>query len=129
MLEAKDEIEGVAALVKWFGQWPSFHDAEILSLELNRDQASRLRIRTFDKTDQIDSQGFYILRKHVIVTFWLEGIADLHLDGFSSQNVIAGLSFRQTDPGYEITLEDCHGLSGRLLAAKAKLEWEELGGT
>ena len=29
-------IAGAAELVEWFGRWPSFHDAEIVSLELNR---------------------------------------------------------------------------------------------
>lgn len=32
------EIDGVGALFDWFGYWPDFHDAEIISLELNRRQ-------------------------------------------------------------------------------------------
>jgi hypothetical protein len=28
-------IDGAQRLYDWFGYWPSFHDAEILSLQLN----------------------------------------------------------------------------------------------
>ena len=30
------EISGAAELRDWFGYWPMFHDAEIISLHLNR---------------------------------------------------------------------------------------------
>jgi hypothetical protein len=51
MLEVIDEIPGTLELVKWFGYWPSFHDAEVLDLELHRTGGSTVRIHTFEMTD------------------------------------------------------------------------------
>jgi hypothetical protein len=36
MLEIIDEVPGTAEFIKWFGYWPSFHDAEVLDLKLCR---------------------------------------------------------------------------------------------
>ena len=83
-----------------------------------------LRVHTFEMTERVDSGGAYVLAKHVVVTFILKGLTDLHLEGFSPQNVIAGLSLRQTDQGYELTLEECYGLSGALTAQRIRLEME-----
>jgi hypothetical protein len=30
------DIPGADDVVKWFGYWPTFHDAQILSITLNR---------------------------------------------------------------------------------------------
>jgi len=37
------DVPGAAEIVNWFGYWPTFHDAEIVSIELKRagHQSSR----------------------------------------------------------------------------------------
>ena len=61
-------------------------------------------------------------------TWWsrsfLDRILDLNLDGFSPQNVINGLSVRQTPQGYELELHPCYGLSVKLIVAGIRLEIE-----
>jgi hypothetical protein len=42
----------------------------------------------WERTDQLDSGGYYVARKHAIVTFILNDIRELELDGFSHQNVL-----------------------------------------
>ena len=83
MLEVNDEVLGTSALVGWFGYWPSFHDAEVLDLELHRSGSSTIRIHTFEATNQVNSQGFFVCAKHIIVSFVVEGVTDLHLDYFN----------------------------------------------
>ena len=40
-----DELLGKEVVIEWFGgEWPSFHDAEIVSLALSRKGTSLLRI-------------------------------------------------------------------------------------
>lgn len=39
-------------------------------------------------TDEVGEDGFIVLERHAIVTFVIDGIMDLQLDGFSIQNVI-----------------------------------------
>ena len=124
MLEATDEVPGTLELIKWFGYWPSFHDGEVLDLKLDRTGCSTLRVHTWKMTDQVNSQGFYICTKHVIVSFVFAGVTDLHLNGFSGQNVISALHLCQTGEGYELTLEPCYGLEGTITANHVRVELE-----
>ena len=82
-------MPGAAELFDWFGFWPTFHDGEVLSLHLDRAGPSHLRVHTWERTNELDSRGCYVVRKRAIVTFILEQISELELDGFSQQNVLA----------------------------------------
>lgn len=112
------EIEGAAELEEWFGYWPSFHDAEIVSLHLNRTGSSSLRVHTREMTKEIDDKGYYVLAKHVVVEFVFEAVCGLSLSGFNQQNVIFGLAIEKTDSGFQVTLDDCYGLAGSIVSEK-----------
>jgi hypothetical protein len=120
-------IPGGPDLVAWFGQVPSFHDAEIVSLSLHRRAQSMLSIHAWNTTKEVDDRDYFVLDRHAVVTFTLEDIMDLQLGGFSHQNVIGGLRLRRAperpdrrgsywlDPlpsDFEIELEPCFGLDG-----------------
>ena len=109
-------------MAPWFGSWPSFHDAEILELHLHRTGRSWIKIHVWNMTDQIDGKGHYVLDKHAVVTFTLEGVTGLQVDGFSSQNVIAGLEVERLVRGFRITLHPCYGLAGTLEAAQVTVD-------
>ncbi|MBB2699085.1 UNVERIFIED_ORG: hypothetical protein GGI66_003767 [Rhizobium esperanzae] len=125
-----EKIAGGPELLAWFGQKPTFHDAEILSLSLTG--VSKLTIHGWIGTDAVDQEGYRILDKHAVVTFAFEDIMDLQFDGFSHQNVINGLVLRSaTDRGradyyalptgpedIEIELRPCYGLDGFIRAKK-----------
>ena len=86
-------IEGAQQLHDWFGYWPTFHDAEIISLHLNRKNPSILKIHTWEMTSEVDEAGHYVMAKDVVVDFMIDisGADDsLELYGFSHQNVIFG---------------------------------------
>ena len=125
------EVPGGADLLRWFGRVPSFHDAEVLSLDLRRRGQSALRLHGWIMTDKVGEDGFIVLDRHAIVTFTLDGIMDLQIDGFSAQNVIAGLILRRapdrperrgflalapSPQDIEIELEPCYGLDGLIRA-------------
>lgn len=130
-----EDVPGGRELLEWFGEEPSFHDAEILSLRLNRAGQSTLKIHGWIMT--LGAGGDLILHRHAVVTFTLEGIMDLQLDGFSPQNVIYGLKLqRATDRGrndyyplpkspddIEIELEPCYGLDGVIRAKKVSISF------
>ena len=48
-------IEGAKNLRDWFGYWPSFHDAEVILLHLNRSDASTLAVHTWEMTKEVDA--------------------------------------------------------------------------
>ena len=81
---------------------------------------SKLEIHAWNGTSKIDPHGYSILDKHAVVTFILEDIFDLQLDGFSPQNVLGSLELTHGEPdptpmkffaimdtsiGYELRLE------------------------
>ncbi len=132
-------VSGGPELLAWFGYVPSFHDAEIIGLHLNRTGPSTLRIHTWDVTGKVDSKGFFVHEKDVVVTFTLEEIESLELEGFSHQNVIGGLELNRIEAEtskfgmqsirpprsqpdfYEIVLHPCYGLAGTIRARRVSL--------
>ena len=121
-------IDGGPELLDWFGRVPSFHDAEILSLSLDRKGQSSLRIHAWNTTQNVGDDGYLVLEKHALVTFHIDEIIDLQLDGFSKQNVIGGLEIAFGPPNperkayyaqdvktaYELSLEPCYGMDGTI---------------
>ena len=108
-------IAGAEALRQWFGSWPSFHDAEVISLSLARKGSSVLRIYP------------YYPDRCAIVDFIFEDVTDIELHDFSSQNVIMSLSIERAidqngDPVYRLSLSPCYGLAGRIDAKSIRVE-------
>ena len=127
MLEAPD-IPGAADVVAWFGYWPSFHDAEVLSITLDRSESSRIVVHTWNRTDEVGARGYYVVDKHAIVTFGLEdflldreGITNSQIDGFSKQNVLSSLTVRKTLEGCDLILN--YAVSASISARRL---WVEL---
>lgn len=83
-------------VTNYFGKWPSFHDAEIINISLTRnDQCLKLKIHVFDYSDKVDSTGKYAIKKSGLITFCLNGVSDINIDGeFNDQNVIASLDIQ-----------------------------------
>jgi hypothetical protein len=118
-----EAVEGAKNLRDWFGYWPNFHDAEVISLHLNRSATSSLLLHTWEMTKETDERGYYVLAKHVVVEFVLEEILDLSLNGFSHQNVLFGLTVERGENGFRLALDDSHGIAGTI---DAKRVWIRL---
>src|SRR5271167_4932993 len=116
------EVNGAQDLYDWFGFWPKFHDAEAVSLHLNRGAASVLKVHAWETTDELDSDGFYVLQKHLIVRFLLYRITELSLKDFSIQNVLFGLELTKQDGAFMLTLDSAYGLGGTILAQNVEIE-------
>jgi len=117
-----ESVPGLNDLTRWFGSFPSFHDAEVTWMMLDRSKQSRIAIHAFEETDKVDSRGFGVCTKHAIVTFVLEGIVDATVEGFNRQNVLNGLSFDRTAEGFRLVLEGSHGANATLNAERVQIE-------
>jgi hypothetical protein len=126
VVEVLSEIPGGADLLAWFGGClPSFHDAEVLGLQLDREGATcRLRVHTWEMSQEVDEAGYFVTSRHVVVSFELGDVTELSLEGFSHQNVIFGLFIERSDDGFRIELEPCFGLSGAITAKTVRVALE-----
>jgi len=118
-LEEAPDIPGAAEVVAWFGYWPTFHDAEVLSITLDRSRGSTVAIHAFETTREVDAEGRYVLAKHATVTFCLEGfpqdsdgIVETRIEFFNHQNVLSSAWVRKSAGAWELMLESCCGVGG-----------------
>jgi hypothetical protein len=121
-----EPLEGIVnrrALVERFGCWPSFHDAEVVAVRLDSGQRSQrppsaeLDIHVFEMTSETDEDGFFILRLHTLVTLRFDGLIEIELDGFGSQNSLDSLELGGSpggDDGFVVELPANVGLGGAL---------------
>lgn len=118
------QISGAQDLIAWFGEWPTFHDAEVLELHLARRGTSFLRVLTWKTSgDQTNPDGTSVRTDHVIVSLLIRDILDLSLHDFSTQNVIDGLAIDEEAEGLRITLEPCFGLAGWIVAREVSVSF------
>jgi hypothetical protein len=125
------DIPGAADVVAWFGHWPTFHDAEVLSITLDRSGESRVAIHTFERTPDVDSSGHYVLAKHAVITFCLEGfpqdkdgITNTRVEFFNHQNVLGNASLNKTINGYELVLQGIYGVQGEIASERVSVRLE-----
>lgn len=120
MSEAPD-IPGAKDVIAWFGYWPTFHDAEVLSISLDRVKGCVVSVHAFERTAEVDSRGHYVLAKDAIVTFRMDGfptdesgITNTRIECFNHQNVLSGATVNTRPWGYELVLEGCFGVEGSI---------------
>ena len=108
-------LTGAEAVRQWFGSWPNFHDAEVISLSLARKGQSVLRVYP------------YYPHKPAGVDFIFENVTDIELQDFSGQNVIMSLGIETAtdqngDKVYRLVLGPCYGLAGKIDAKSLRVE-------
>ncbi|HEX5236771.1 MAG TPA: hypothetical protein VFW25_15735 [Silvibacterium sp.] len=108
-------LAGADAVKDWFDGWPSFHDAEVVSIFLARQKESVLRVYP------------YYPQKPATVDFIFEDVTDIELKDFSGQNVIFGLEIQKaTDQNgssvYRLFLAPCYGMAGTIDAKSLRIE-------
>jgi hypothetical protein len=98
--EALALISGRELLIQHLGYWPTFHDFEVLSIELNRALVSattndlRATFLVFDLNKSPDDPE----RKQGSAEFLFEDVDDLQIVGFNHQNPILGLVIGPSEP-------------------------------
>ncbi len=130
MFEVPD-IPGAQDVIAWFGYWPTFHDAEVLSISLDRLNGCRVSVHAFEMTAEVDSSGHYVLAKHAVLTFRMEGfprdesgISNTRIEFFNSQNVLSSANVTRRPEGYELVLEGCYGVDGSIVCERISVSLE-----
>jgi hypothetical protein len=118
-------IDGASKVTEWFGEWPSFHDAEILEINLHRHGESQIKLHTGQLLGQVDPNGCQ-RKRYAIVTFRLQDVSNLSLDDFSQQNVISGLDIEQSEEGLQVILHPNFGVCGSITAGRVSIDFEPI---
>jgi Immunity protein 50 len=118
-------IHNSEALTSVFGTWPSFHDAEVVAVRLDRSGMSgpemEADIHVFEMTPEVTPEGFYRLRNHTLVTLLFTGIEGLSMDDFNQQNVLSDLVLKDTSERqpdvleWEVVFAASFGLAAKFL--------------
>ncbi|MFO1054396.1 MAG: Imm50 family immunity protein [Planctomycetota bacterium] len=136
-------IPGSELLTSVFGYWPSFHDAEVVRLELVRvapfaEGPDLLAdIHAFEITRDVGPDGYLVLRHHVLVSFRFGGVDQLRLEGWNNQNVLFALRIedirsRQLDVlKFEVRFDSSFGVGADFLCRSVEIQdvrpWELRG--
>jgi hypothetical protein len=115
-------VPSAQQVIDWFGRWPSFHDAEVVRIVLNRSGRSELVVHAFNMTSKVNSHGYYVTEKHALLTFYLDGILNADLDGFNHQNVLNSLHISTEDKAIRIDLEGIYGVAGHITANSIEIK-------
>jgi hypothetical protein len=117
-------FEHADRLTQIFGAWPSFHDAEVLGVQLARGGTDgptcEARIHLFERTSEVDAAGFFVLRHHTEVTFRFTGVSLEGMAGINEQNVLEDLVITELDPAanrgrcWRVELVPSYGLGATL---------------
>ena len=125
-MDVHERIEGAEKVVAVFGYWPSFHDAEVLWLKMDRRPVRKdifgptleMMVHTFEMTSEIGPDGAYVLRHHVLVHLRFHFVDLVKLENFNHQNAVYGIYFNDIRSNqcefddFEISLEEAWGLDG-----------------
>jgi hypothetical protein len=124
-----ERIRNSESLTAIFGRWPSFHDAEIHSIYLNRGGGSgpflEAKIHVYEMTKEVDAKRRYILKNHTLVTFRFSRVAMGEIKWFNQQNVIShfGIDEVEAEPNsgrnFKISITSSYG-------CEASFECEEV---
>jgi hypothetical protein len=130
----ESKIENSVLLTDIFGRWPSFHDAEVLSITLDRGEARifnptlRVAVHVYEMTPEIDNRNRYVLKHHVVVTFHFSRVIQISLQDFNHQNVLSHLSIvdlsdRQLEHiRFEVTFEGTFGVTANFQCGSIAIE-------
>ena len=84
-----EHITGADRLTSRFGGWPSFHDAEVVRLMLDRrgenGPTAEMVVHAWLMTNKVDDRGYYVLEKHSLVRFVFDRITSIELAEFNHQ--------------------------------------------
>jgi hypothetical protein len=108
-------------VLEFFGYWPSFHDANVISYTAptTENQEVTLTLHTWEMTSDVDAKGYFVLRKHALISFHFTGVQDASLDRFDSGNILFGMNITRgaNNSSFQVELDSVMDMSGSFTAS------------
>ena len=128
-------LRGAEPLIAIFGRWPSFHDAEVVRLTLDRASGGdgtagpslTVDVYVFEAGPDVNESGVYVLRHETLVSLRFLEVDQLDIQDFNQQNVIEDLSITDISDrhpersGYEVRFATSFGMVATFLCADAEV--------
>ena len=106
MSEIERLVKGSEKITSIFGEWPSFHDAEVQELHFRRGHIDTeaqvyefpcltIKLHHWLITNDVDPKGYLTLTKHTLTTLKFLDMDNFKMEGFNHQNAIFGLGIAQ----------------------------------
>ena len=138
MSEIAPLIVGSEKLTSVFGQWPSFHDAEVHELHFQRGHIDTdakvyefpcltLKLHLWLTTNDINQEGYYVSIKHTLTTMKFDNVDNFKMEGFNHQNAIFGLGIEQKTrdegptPYFAVDFEPSHGIDATFTCLRIEI--------
>ena len=102
-------IPGAKELFDWFGYWPNFHDANLLTISREPD-AVNCSLHAFRMTREVDERGYYVLDRHAVVWLHMTGLREARIDELIAPNVLLSLNLTRDDQGFRAEFFDVYGV-------------------
>jgi hypothetical protein len=137
-MSAPSCVEGVEKVIAAFGEWPSFHDSEVLSIVLKRDAARageppvlhlQLHVRRHREHGAGTAAYHLALTHDYLIEISFHDVSELELGGFNGQNVIDGIVIapdREPSGVISVEVEPIFGVGGAWQCKSVKIESVEV---
>lgn len=119
------EIAGSEMLTSIFRGWPSFHDAEITEIHLERGRVNQdtetfefpvltVKLVLWNLTSRVSANGYLETEQHTLAILQFSYVENLTMSGFNYQNAIMGLQIaRQRSEGrteFKVSFDPAFGM-------------------
>ncbi len=74
--------------------------------------------------NEVNEAGYYKTDRHAIVSFAFSEISEMSLNDFNNQNVLSVLSVEKVGDQFELILDQCYGVNGRVLMQRLSVDFE-----
>ena len=139
-IDVSDKVKNSRLLTNVFGRWPCFHDAEAISITLDRgakDEFSpnlqaAINVADYELILQADGSRRYIQKNNVIVNFLFFGVTKLQLFDFNHQNVLQDIYIKEMSEQqleqvkFEVVFESSFGVGAEFQCSAIEVQSVEV---
>ena len=108
-----------------FGEWPHFHDMEIVSVAFDRrgpaGPSAEFTIFAWSYTGRLAPEGHFEQQLHALIRFRCELVTGSTIEGFNNQNVLDGLDFAAADGSVRVSFPSIYGFGGFIVCARVEV--------
>lgn len=110
-MEIEKYIKNYDSVISAMGHWPHFHDSVVMAIEKNVDSCT-VDIHVFDMTNQVDENGYYVLRNHHRIVMMMTGVIENTLYDEDQKDILFDLEIEKVDDRFTVIFDSVMGLGG-----------------